>query len=142
MNGNIWEILVVGLVLLCLVISVVAILSIRQNKEQVMQCIGLIGDLHKENEANKAKIFGFEKQLASLQKQIEKHQSGIDGLSEKMLQCEDNIDRLFEQDPALKMYAKASKLVAAGESIEDIIDASGLPRAEVEVLFSLHRKQK
>ncbi len=36
------------------------------------------------------------------------------------------------------MYHRATQLVAKGASIDDIIEACQLPRAEVEVLISLH----
>jgi len=68
-------------------------------------------------------------------------ESRISDVCERMEKIEASVERLEEQDPALKMYSRASKLVAQGAAMEDIIEASGLPRAEVEVLMSLHSQK-
>lgn len=45
------------------------------------------------------------------------------------------------QDPATGLYHRATQLVKQGADIEDIMAACELPRAEVELLMSVHNKK-
>lgn len=45
------------------------------------------------------------------------------------------------QDPATGLYHRATQLVKQGADIEDIMSACELPRAEVELLMSVHNKK-
>jgi hypothetical protein len=63
-------------------------------------------------------------------------------LSKRVLALENQTQLLQKEDPELKMYNRAHQLVKEGVSIEDIMEASQLPRAEVEVLVGLQRHKK
>lgn len=63
-------------------------------------------------------------------------------LSKRVLALENQTQLLQQEDPELKMYSRAHQLVKEGVSIEDIMEASQLPRAEVEVLVGLQRHKK
>jgi predicted PurR-regulated permease PerM len=63
-------------------------------------------------------------------------------LSSRVLALENQTELLQQEDPELKMYNRAHQLVKEGVSIEDIMEASQLPRAEVEVLVGLQRHKK
>lgn len=49
-------------------------------------------------------------------------------------------EELAEQDPQSRFYNQAAKLVAAGATIEDVMRECDIPKAEAELLFSLHQK--
>lgn len=66
----------------------------------------------------------------------------IESLSQRILALENQTQLLQQEDPALKMYSRANQLLQQGASIEDIMEASHLPRAEVEVLVSIQRPKK
>ena len=66
----------------------------------------------------------------------------LDSLEQQYQVLENQTQMLQSEDPALKMYNKASLLVKSGASIEDIIEASELPRAEVEILMGVHQNRK
>lgn len=59
-------------------------------------------------------------------------QSQQNELSNKQVELE-------QQDATQPMYTRAAKLVASGASIEDIMEECDLPRAEAELLLSLHK---
>lgn len=130
---------------LCFVLIVVLWFYVQNVKAKLMQSIGLLDDLYQLTSAQ-AKIMDTVKveQLDMIkcqkaqQKQYEILSSDVE---ERVRKMEDTVERLEEHDPALKMYSRASKLVEQGAAMEDIIEASGLPRAEVEVLISLHAKK-
>lgn len=48
-------------------------------------------------------------------------------------------EKLAEQDPQSRFYANAVKLITGGASLEDVMRECDLPRAEAELLFSLHK---
>lgn len=47
--------------------------------------------------------------------------------------------QLAEQDPQSRFYLNAVKMIADGTSLEDVMRECDLPRAEAELLFSLHQ---
>ncbi|WP_102795922.1 DUF2802 domain-containing protein [Bowmanella denitrificans] len=49
---------------------------------------------------------------------------------------------LAEMDPDTKLYNRAVKLLQQGASVEELMDECELPRAEAELLFSIHGKQR
>lgn len=66
----------------------------------------------------------------------------INELAKRVVSLENKTELLQREDPELKRYSRASQLVKEGASIEDIMEASQLPRAEVEVLVGLQRPDK
>ena len=58
---------------------------------------------------------------------------------QNMQKLQQRVDRVEDQEPTLKMYNKASQMAAQGASEQDIIEASGLPLAEVEILMGMQK---
>ncbi|MDG1122262.1 MAG: DUF2802 domain-containing protein [Glaciecola sp.] len=58
--------------------------------------------------------------------------------SEQIQTIQAHTQELDERDPQIKLYAKASTLLADGANIDDIMAACDLDRAEVELLKNLH----
>jgi hypothetical protein len=63
-------------------------------------------------------------------------------LSKRVLALESQTLQLQQDDPEMKRYSRANQLVKEGASIDEVMEASQLPRAEVEVLFGLQRSKK
>lgn len=61
-------------------------------------------------------------------------------LEQQILQQQEAIQEVAEQDPESKFYQRAARLVQQGASLEEIMDACELPRAEAELLYSLYKK--
>lgn len=76
----------------------------------------------------------------ALQLEVSELRQQVTELNKQVLCVESLAQQLQHNDPELKMYNKANQLVASGMSLDDIMQACELPRAEVEVLMGLHRK--
>lgn len=63
-------------------------------------------------------------------------------IEQRILALENQTLQLQQESPELKLYNRANKLVKEGASVEDVMQASQLPRAEVEVLVGLHSHKK
>lgn len=84
-----------------------------------------------------------EKTITKEIEELAKHQQVQFTQVRNELDALDNqVEQLVQDDPALKMYSRANQLAKSGASIEDIMEACQLPRAEVEVLVSLQSKSK
>lgn len=134
----------IALSLLCIVLVIVLWMYAQNIKTKLMQSVGLIDELYKLTTSQAASIEALQADIAQANKLSKSTQKAYTEFSTDMEATVNKVaatvERLEEQDPALKMYSKASKLVEQGAAMEDIIEASGLPRAEVEVLMSLHAK--
>ena len=52
-----------------------------------------------------------------------------------------SIEQQLQQQPEDKLYSRAQKLVELGADIAEIMRECDIPRAEAEMLLSIHRKQ-
>ncbi|MCW8107648.1 DUF2802 domain-containing protein [Alteromonas ponticola] len=66
-----------------------------------------------------------------------KHQTD---LQVSLTHLENQLRELKQQDPSLRLYHRATELVKQGASLEEIIQSCDIPRAEAELLISMHRK--
>lgn len=83
----------------------------------------------------------------SYRKQIDELQAANIGLGNKMSDLYHKQDRLSEQqqelalkDPQGKLYSRATRMVQLGAGIEEVMAECEMPRAEAELLISLHGK--
>ena len=58
--------------------------------------------------------------------------------SEQIQSIQAHTQEIDQRDPQIKLYAKASTLLAEGANIDDIMAACDLDRAEVELSKNLH----
>jgi hypothetical protein len=127
----------------------------KRSRTQLRSSIKLINDLYQVSQSQQTQIKTLER--ASVTKPptmptsddasksdsiVIALQARLDTLERQYSILENRTELLQREDPELKMYNKASELVKAGASIEDVLEASQLPRAEVEVLMSLHKSRK
>lgn len=82
-----------------------------------------------------------EKNENHLNENLAKVRARVSDLESELLRVSNQTEQLMQTDPATKMYSRANQLAASNASIDDIVEACGLPRAEVEVLMGLHRKK-
>jgi len=61
-------------------------------------------------------------------------------LDEKQTDIENQLRELKMQDPSLRLYQRAADLVKQGASIDEIIEACDIPRAEAEMLVMVHKQ--
>ena len=61
-------------------------------------------------------------------------------LDEKYIDVDNQLRELKLQDPSLRLYQRAADLVKQGASIDEIIEACDIPRAEAEMLVMVHKQ--
>ncbi len=50
------------------------------------------------------------------------------------------LKQLEQQEPEIKLYQRAAKLVEQGASVDDLMQACDLPRAEAELMLAMHKR--
>ena len=125
----------------------VVILFVMFNKQkQTIQA--LTSQLHNLN-ARQAPV---EKRLSQFKEAIHEIRTGTLGLGNRIKELEGQLAELQNQQVVLSdkqvamehqeastpLYTSAAKLVASGASVEEIMQECDLPRAEAELLISLH----
>lgn len=76
--------------------------------------------------------------LEQFQQTLQQQQQAIAAELEQISEHQQQI-QLF--DPESKLYSRAVKMVQLGAGLDEIIRECELPRAEAELLISLHRQQ-
>ncbi len=61
-------------------------------------------------------------------------------LQTKFIDLENNLQRIKNEQPEDKLYRRALKMVELGADIDEVMSECELPRAEAELLFSIHFK--
>ena len=74
----------------------------------------------------------------ALQLQLQECVDMLASNSEQIQSIQAHTQEIDQRDPQIKLYAKASPLLAEGANIDDIMAACDLDRAEVELLKNLH----
>lgn len=74
----------------------------------------------------------------ALQLQVQELNDALIDSSAQIESIKVHTEEIEQRDPQVKLYAKASALVADGASIDDIMSACDLDRAEVELLKNIH----
>ena len=118
-------------------------------------CLGFIFGLQKKLEKNHKNQQFLKQQLGEsnaqteiLRSEIAELRSGLMSTGKRLLACENFAKDLAQQqaalkydDPDAKIYSRAVKMIELGADLEEIIRECEIPRAEAELLLSLHQKQ-
>ncbi|MDP2559811.1 DUF2802 domain-containing protein [Psychrobium sp. 1_MG-2023] len=89
-----------------------------------------------------------QRQIASFKSELHEMRCGAVGVGSRVQQVEGKLqqamerqDKLVQQqssDPQAKLYGQAMKMVELGATVEELMQQCDLPRAEAELLVSLH----
>ncbi|MCG9767461.1 DUF2802 domain-containing protein [Pseudoalteromonas piscicida] len=92
---------------------------------------------------------GSEQQIAILRSEVAELRASIMSIGKRVVATEQELNDVANQqaaqkydDPDAKMYSRAVKMVELGADIEEVMRECELPRAEAELLMSLHNKSK
>lgn len=147
-------------------VIVVIVAQVRNNREQ-QALVGLLESIRGQRSAQSDQRFDalaaefaeLKEQLTQLQSQVEQgfqHEKDAreqvatavmaltkqhEALATKLNEQQSAIQEVAEQDPASKFYQRAAKLVQQGATLEEVMDACELPRAEAELVYSLYAKR-
>ena len=83
-----------------------------------------------------------------LRSEISELRTGLLSIGKRVLEVEQQNQDLMQQqaaqkydDPDAKIYSRAVKMVELGADLDEVIRECELPRAEAELLFSLHKQK-
>ncbi|EGI73834.1 hypothetical protein PH505_am00130 [Pseudoalteromonas distincta] len=83
-----------------------------------------------------------------LRSEISEIRTGLLSIGKRVLEVEQQNQDLMQQqaaqkydDPDAKIYSRAVKMVELGADLDEVIRECELPRAEAELLFSLHKQK-
>ncbi|CAM5185010.1 DUF2802 domain-containing protein [Alishewanella longhuensis] len=96
-----------------------------------------------------------QQQSSITQTETEELRAGVIGVGQRVLELQEQYQRLMQQvlalqeqqdaialsDPESKIYSRAMKMVELGADLEEIIRECELPRAEAELLYHLHQQK-
>ncbi|CCQ09704.1 ATPase involved in DNA repair [Pseudoalteromonas luteoviolacea B = ATCC 29581] len=88
-------------------------------------------------------------QLQILRSEVAEVRAGLLNMSKRIVSCERAADELSQSisaqqydDPEAKIYSRAVKMIGLGADIEEVMRECELPRAEAELLMTLHVKPR
>jgi len=83
-----------------------------------------------------------------LRSEISELRTGLLSIGKRVLEVEQQNEELVQQqaaqkydDPDAKIYSRAVKMVELGADLDEVIRECELPRAEAELLISLHKQK-
>ncbi|WP_046003895.1 DUF2802 domain-containing protein [Pseudoalteromonas rubra] len=136
-QNEILLLLVIASSLLCLVCLGFIFALSKKVQQQNNEHGKLLQHMKRENE-----------QVAILRSEIAEVRASVLSIGKRLVACENYAKDLAQQqaaqkydDPDAKIYSRAVKMVELGADIEEIMRECELPRAEAELLMSLHNKQ-
>lgn len=107
--------------------------------KQIAQCKSQLAQLGQSAVSNEYRLKQVDDEFheirtgsQALGRKVKELVSTISELQERQLQ-------LAEHDPQSRYYLNAVKLISDGASLEEVMRECDLPRAEAELLFSLHQ---
>lgn len=99
-------------------------------------------------QANQNKLADALQQNSILRSEVAEMRAGMLSIGKRLVTVEQKNQELAQQqdaqkydDPDAKIYSRAVKMVELGADIEEIIRECELPRAEAELLMSLHQQK-
>ncbi|WP_462168625.1 DUF2802 domain-containing protein [Pseudoalteromonas lipolytica] len=118
----------------------------------VLVCLGLIFvNNNKQSAAIQAKqkqLQETQQQLSILRSEVAEMRAGMLSIGKRVVAVEEKSQELEQlqdaqkyDDPNAKIYSRAVKMVELGADLEEIINECELPRAEAELLMSLHKQK-
>lgn len=118
----------------------------------VLVCLGLIFvNNNKQAAAIQAKqkqLQEAQQQLSILRSEVTEMRAGMLSIGKRVVAVEEKSKELEQlqdaqkyDDPNAKIYSRAVKMVELGADLEEIIRECELPRAEAELLMSLHKQK-
>jgi len=134
-----------GLAAVATLLVIALFLQLNKQKQTIQM---LSEQLHSIN----ARQAPLEKRVSQSKELIHEVRTGTLGLGNRVKELEAQLSELQNQQTALSdkqvamehqeastpLYTRAAKLVASGASVEEIMQECDLPRAEAELLLSLH----
>lgn len=118
----------------------------------VLVCLGLIYSNNNKQAAvladKQQQLHNAQQQVSILRSEVAEMRAGMLSIGKRVVAVEEQHQELLQMqdaqkydDPNAKIYSRAVKMVELGADIDEIIRECELPRAEAELLMSLHKQK-
>ncbi|MBY6186854.1 DUF2802 domain-containing protein [Marinobacter hydrocarbonoclasticus] len=106
-----------------------------------------VAEFDRKNDALKTLHKALQKQNDALKRELAEVRAGALGVGKRVKEQEQTIallqarqDEVVQQDPEARLYSRAMKMVELGADVEEIMRECELPRAEAQLLVTLHQR--
>ena len=131
--------------MLAIVALIVAVMTSRKHTEllgrqqqRLLMLTEALGAL--QNTPSEPETEDNQAQLQPLYEALEQLRAQQQALHQQQQQFASTIKQLEQQEPEVKLYQRAAKLVEQGASVDDLMQACDLPRAEAELMLAMHQR--
>lgn len=137
-------ILLLSLSCIALGLAIIALMASRTLNQKFQKSLEIINSLHKHVQQKDEQLMQLDERLSG--SELNKRADGqrVTHLEAQLLSEISRLEHLIEdaqqQDPTTKRYQKANELLLNGASIEEVMDSCEIPRAEVDILLGLLRR--
>lgn len=129
-----WLPMLAGLLLGLLLAGLALILLLlRRNRQDCLQLQGQLEQLRLQQQQLASDLAGFQKANIQMGEQLV-------ALRDQLKRTQDRQQQIEQQDPQGVSYNQASRLVGLGASVEDLMQACGVTKAEAELLVKMHAR--
>jgi len=130
--------LLLSIAIVALAIGLISLVLIAALKnKQVIELASVLQQLKDSSE-----------QTHILRSEVSELRTGLLSIGKRVLEVERQNQDLVQlqaaqkyEDPDAKIYSRAVKMVGLGADLDEVIRECELPRAEAELLFSLHKQK-
>ncbi|MBD3585308.1 DUF2802 domain-containing protein [Salinimonas sp. HHU 13199] len=137
MNASQFSVLALAIAAIALVLLVAFCLQSFQYRKRTEQTL----------ETLRQQVASVSAQSKDVGHQVEEQQNRSLVQSKHIQQLQDEItgfnNQIREvklQDPSMRMYQRAAELVKQGASLEEVMESCDIPRAEAELIVTIHKK--
>lgn len=134
-----------ALSLLAIATGLLAVVAVIWLYFHFNQRISHLVDTHLESESRaellRDDVKNLENQIAEMQTRSMVQGKHMRELADQCDQFENQLWEVKLQDPSMRLYTRAAELVKSGASVEEVMQACDLPRAEAELLMSMHSQR-
>lgn len=142
MTSEIQFFILLAITTLASILGIVCLLFVFANKKNIAL-------QHKHLVEQAKRIEATAQQMQILRSEIAEVRAGLLSIGKRVLNCEQaqhdiaqSISAQKFEDPEARIYSRAVKMIELGADIEEVMRECELPRAEAELLMTLHVKQK
>lgn len=142
--------IIIPILIVAVFFAIILVLGVRKKhtnlQEQLQLQANIINELkaqlaglHQQWLAEKGKILEPVLENEQVTKQLNHRTKTLQNELDHFKQA---LEQLSSQQPEDKLYTRAKKMIALGADAEELVSECGLPRAEAELLISIHIKQQ
>ncbi|WP_232364425.1 DUF2802 domain-containing protein [Salinimonas lutimaris] len=136
MDASQLSVIALALAAIVLVLVIALAIQVRTNRQHQTQ----------QHDAVLQQLTRVEEQQHNLNHQIEEqqHRALVQGRHLQQLQTgqgelENQIRDVKLQDPSMRLYQRGAELVKQGATVEEVMEACDIPRAEAELIVTIHQ---